>query len=560
MTELLTAAQMRAIEQAAIDSGQVTGLELMERAGRGAVDAILAEWPALAEGAHRAVVLCGPGNNGGDGFVVARLLKERGWEVEVFLYGDPAKLPPDARVNWERWGELGTLRILTEENLFRFDADIPADAAEGIVVDAVLGIGLKRPMDHGLARCLSIAHSAGCFSFLRSVALDIRSGLCSDSGKRPSDAKIYPNFHADLTLAFHRAKVGHYLDLGAETGGRLKIVDIGLDRQASLNEVMDMLGGLLGAGADIVRSAVLREWSGSEGSVSDDPVDLIGGPPEDLPKSSYEKAHKFAHGHALILSGGVGRGGAARMAARGALRIGAGLVTVACPPAAVIENAAQLNAIMLRPVKDADALREALEDGRINALCLGPGLGLGEHEAALVAAALEAGRPTVLDGDALTLIGRDPALFAALHDRCVLTPHMGEFARVFPDIAEKLNAPATEAPAYSKVDAARDAAKRAGCTVLLKGPDTVIADPDGRAAINSAHYERSVPWLATAGAGDVLAGFIAGLLARGFTPFDAACAAAWLHVECALEFGPGLIAEDLPEVLPRILARLEKGG
>ncbi len=192
---------------------------------------------------------------------------------------------------------------------------------------------------------------------------------------------------------------------------------------------------------------------------------------------------------------------------------------------------------MLRPVAEAEALAAMLEDPRINALCLGPGLGVGEREAALVAVALRRSRgeprPTVLDADALTLLSRDAALFAALHEGCVLTPHAGEFARLFPDIAAKLAAPATKGPAYSKVDACREAAARAGCVVLFKGPDTVIADPDGRCSINSAHYDRAAPWLATAGSGDVLAGFITGLLARGFTPaMRAAETAAWLHVEC----------------------------
>ena len=215
-----------------------------------------------------------------------------------------------------------------------------------------------------------------------------------------------------------------------------------------------------------------------------------------------------------------------------------------------------------------------LEDGRINALCLGPGMGVGEREAGLMAvalgrAALESRgepRPTggvgrgsprlVLDADALTILSQRPDLFAALHDGCVLTPHAGEFARLFPDIAGKLTAPATKGPAYSKVDATREAAKRAGCMVLYKGPDTVIAGPDGCCAINSAHYDRAAPWLATAGSGDVLAGFLTGLLARGFSPFDAACTGAWLHVECARSFGPGLIAEDLPEELPKVFRAL----
>ncbi len=315
-----------------------------------------------------------------------------------------------------------------------------------------------------------------------------------------------------------------------------------------------------------------------------DVVQLVGPPGARVEK--HMGSHKYSHGHALILSGPPGHGGAARLAARGALRIGAGLVTVGCPPDALAENAARLDAVMLRVVEDGAALAQVLEDRRINALCLGPGLGLGGREAGLVAAALgldraipspesapssrqspapwegqggQAGSPVrsvVLDADALTLIARDAALFGALHGACVLTPHGGEFARLFPDLAERLNAPATRGPAFSKVDATRAAAKRAGCVVLFKGPDTVIAAPDGRAAIHAAVYDRAAPWLATAGAGDVLAGFIAGLLARGFGPFDAACTAAWLHVECARSFGPGLIAEDLPEELPKVFRAL----
>lgn len=266
--------------------------------------------------------------------------------------------------------------------------------------------------------------------------------------------------------------------------------------------------------------------------------------------------HKYSYGHALILSGGSGKGGAARLSARGALRIGAGLVTVGCPPEAVVENAARLDAVMLSQIADGDALGRMLEDQRINALCLGPGLGL-DRACELVPVALSAGRRTVLDADVLTAFADRPEnLFRLLHKACVLTPHAGEFARLFPDIAERLAEPATTGPAYSKVDATREAAARAGCTVLFKGPDTVIASPDGSCAINSAHYDRAAPWLATAGSGDVLAGFITGLLARGFDPQQAAETAAWLHVECALSFGPGLIAEDLPEELPKVFRSL----
>ena len=262
-------------------------------------------------------------------------------------------------------------------------------------------------------------------------------------------------------------------------------------------------------------------------------------------------AHKFDHGHVLVLSGGPGAGGAARLAARGALRIGAGVVTVGCPPAAMSENAARLDAVMLRVVSDGDVLAAVLQDVRISALCLGPGMGTGPREVGVLAAALRGesrapGRGLVLDADALTLLARHSDLFAALHGGCVLTPHGGEFARLFPDIAAKL------AAGLSKVEATRAAAARAGCVVLLKGADTVIADAKGRVSVQ----DRPAPWLATAGAGDVLAGFIAGLLARGFAPFEAASAAAWLHVEAARQFGPGLIAEDLPEALPGVFRAL----
>lgn len=265
------------------------------------------------------------------------------------------------------------------------------------------------------------------------------------------------------------------------------------------------------------------------------------------------QAHKFTHGHALVLSGGSGRTGAARLAARGALRIGAGLVTLAVPASAQLEVADHITAIMLKRAGTRDELEAVLQDPRLNALCLGPGLG---HTRALdlVPAALASSRATVLDADALSAFEDAPdLLFSKLHGDCVLTPHGGEFARLFPDIAKALATPATRGSAYSKADATRDAAKRAGCTVLFKGADTVIASPDGCLSVNAAS---DAPWLATAGSGDVLAGFITGLLARGFAPHDAAATGAFLHAECARSFGPGLIAEDIPEELPEVFSKL----
>jgi len=512
MTELLTAAQMKAIEQAAIDSGEVTGLELMERAGRGVVEAVFEQWPELAATSHKAVVLCGPGNNGGDGFVVARLLKEWGWQVEVFLYGDADKLPPDALVNYRRWMGIGPVKDWNPKAIEAAHFDL--------LIDAIFGAGLSRAPANDILEPLSNLYTSGK-TFDRLLAIDAPTGLCMDSGRELSQE--WSAVYAFLTVSFHQPRVGHYLEDGPQNCNAIRIVDIGLP--AALNHT-----------GDYVR-------------LTNPEITMLG---------KWCVDHKFGHGHALILSGPSGRGGAARLAARGALRIGAGLVTVGCPPDSVVENAAQLNAIMLEAVHDGDALARILADTRINALCLGPGLGLA-RAAELLPVVLAAGvgpRAVVLDADAITALSQDADLFGKLHENCVLTPHAGEFSRLFPDIAEKLNAPAVSGPAYSKVDATRAAAKRAGCVVLFKGADTVIADAHGRASINSAHYERSAPWLATAGSGDVLAGFITGLLARGFSPMQAGQTAAWLHVECARSFGAGLIAEDLPEELPKVFSAL----
>lgn len=371
----------------------------------------------------------------------------------------------------------------------------------------------------------------------------------------PKGAPPFFDHAATLTDAFDLPKVGHFIGQGPAVCGNLVIKDIGLENWLCFEKTRDDFPAF-----------VLTE-NGPAGALRPVKTRLLENEPSvrDLrgrshPYFFYPKKksvdHKYSHGHTLVLSGPSGKGGAARLAARGALRIGAGLVTVGVPHAALAENAAQLNAVMLSEIEDSDALERVLKDERINALCLGPGLGL-ERAREVVPVALRTGRSCVLDADALSIFeNNEEDLFALLHDRVVLTPHGGEFGRLFPDIAEKLAAPATKGPAYSKVDATREAAARAGCIVLFKGADTVIAAPDGRCAINSAHYERAAPWLATAGSGDVLAGFIAGLLARGFDPMQAAETGAWLHVECALGFGPGLIAEDLPEQLPEVFRKL----
>lgn len=555
MSELLTAAQMRAIEQAAIESGEVTGLELMERAGQGVVEAIFEEWPDLEGSGNRAVVLCGPGNNGGDGFVVARLLHERHWQVEVFLYGDSEKLPPDAKVNYAKWLAHGTVNSYVDEGEDAFCLDPSIYRENTVLVDALFGTGLTRPVESfnafGWVTQVSewkLAEELRFQSFPapRVVSVDIPSGVCADSGVRLAGETPVPHLEeisADLTVSFHSKKLGHVLGAGPALCGKVVVADIGLSKDpVAPRRALAELHNLACPGARLGR-VVAHESS-------------FQSLPLFLPKRNAR--HKFDYGHALVVSGGPARTGAARLSARGALRIGAGLVTVGSPRAALAENAAHLTAIMLRQIDGATELAELLEDKRINALCLGPGLGRSSDKQALVVAALQAKRATVLDADALTMFGENPqVLFDLLHDKCVLSPHGGEFATLFPDIAAKLKEPAAKGPAYSKVDATREAAMRAGCVVLFKGADTVIADPLGRCSVNSAHYKRSAPWLATAGSGDVLAGFITGLLARGLSPMQAAEIGAWLHVECALQFGPGLTAEDLPEQIPDVFRRLE---
>lgn len=524
MAQLLTAAQMRAIEQEAIESGQATGLELMERAGRGILEAILEEWPDLAKEPQRAVVLCGPGNNGGDGFVVARLMREWGWEVGVYLYGDPRKLPPDAKANFSRWTALGG----TVQAIETFSGTPPERPS--VAVDALFGTGLSRRLDSAVTQALGMLGVMRQWSSgIRVVAVDMPSGYCADSGRPLFEVQANPG--ADLTVTFERPRLGHRLAEAAAVSGRVVVKPLGVRHREG--------GALYNSKTPIARDCRVL--------------------PHLLSKAGA--GHKYAHGHALVLTGGSGKTGAARLAARGALRIGAGLVTLGVPPSAQMEVASQITALMLRRIDGVDGLVAALADDRLNALCLGPGLGV-DRAKELVPAVLGQGgakpRPTVLDADALTAFSDGPGeLFNLLHEGCVLTPHGGEFARLFPDIASRLAETPTNGPAYSKVDATRAAAERAGCTVLFKGADTVIAAPGGQCSVNAAHRGRAVPWLATAGAGDVLSGFITGLMARGLSAPTAAELAAWLHVECARTFGPGLIAEDLPEQLPAVLKLLE---
>lgn len=550
MTELLTSAQMRAVEQAAIESGDVTGLALMERAGQGVVAAVLDEWPALAEGMHRAVVLCGPGNNGGDGFVVARLLAEAGWTVQVYLYGDAETLPPDAKVNFERWCALGSVEPLAAAAIYH-------GTRPDVIVDAIFGIGLTRPLPENVAQVFDWQAKKVWKGWTKivTVAVDCPSGLDLDTGRVPTLFKLDADLSdpqpiivgtADLTVTFHAPKIGHYLALGPMLCKRLQVADIGL-------RGIDAERSMPGLAPDRERVRLAAPF-------------LAGKPlrkkvwPASLISKPCIGGHKFDHGHVIVFAGGVGKGGAARLAARAALRSGAGLVTVLSPPATLIENACQLDAIMLRSLGKDQAL-DTVIDSRATAFCLGPGMGVSDLTQNRVVEVLSRRHEgpawrdpaVVLDADALSSFAQDSdALFEHTHARTILTPHEGEFGRLFADLSE------ANRGQMSKVDAVRQAAARAGCFVLLKGADTVIAAPDGAAIVHAAAYGREAPWLATAGAGDVLAGLIAGLAGSPVSADLIAMAevATYLHVEAARSFGPGLIAEDLPEQLPQVFRDL----
>jgi len=488
---LLTSAQMGRADSLAVAHG-VPSLTLMENAGRGV--AREAQALLLSRGG-RVTVLCGPGNNGGDGFVAARHLRDAGLDVHVALLGSVAALKGDAAAMAGRWGS--EVAPLTPAAIDGADA----------VVDAIFGAGLARPIEGIAAEVIAVLNA----SQLPVLAVDVPSGLDGSTGQA-----LGPAVNATRTITFFRRKPGHLLMPGRALCGPVIVDDIGIP-----GAVLDEIG--------------ISTWANAPALWADD-----------FPWPRLE-GHKYGRGHALVVSGPLAHTGAARMGARAALRAGAGLVTLASPEDAVAVNAAQLTAVMLLPFAGPDGLSGILADRRKNAVLLGPALGVGEATRGLVVAALASGAATVLDADAITsFAGCADELFGAIagiaRRPVVLTPHDGEFQRLFPDLSEQT----------CKVSRARAAAQRAGAVVILKGPDTVIAAPDGRAAIN----ENAPPWLATAGAGDVLGGFTVGLLAQRMAPFEAACAAVWLHGAAADAFGPGLIAEDLPETLPQVLRAL----
>jgi ADP-dependent NAD(P)H-hydrate dehydratase / NAD(P)H-hydrate epimerase len=492
---LLTPAEMGEADRAAIAAG-TAGIALMERAGLAVAD----EAAQLARSRGRIAVLCGPGGNGGDGFVAARLLTRRGYRIELGLLGRRDTLGGDAGLAASRYEG----RVLSAGAIDLGGADC--------VIDALFGAGLARDID-GEARTIVERINAYARGGGRVLAVDTPSGVDGDSGKVRGIA-----VQATTAVTFFRLKPGHLLMPGRALCGAIRLADIGIPASALLRI----------APQAFVNSPVL--WR------------------EALPRPGAE-THKYARGAALVLSGPAHQTGAARLAARAALRAGAGIVAIASPIDSVAVNAAHSTAVMVAPFEGAGGFEALIADERRRALLLGPGAGVGQALRKLVAAALTrpaSGRSIVLDADALTSFAGEAERLAALIGRgghsAVVTPHEGEFAKLFAGAADIR-------PEDDKLRRARAAARLLGAVVLLKGADTVVAAPDGRATIG---WDLP-PTLATAGSGDVLTGLVTGLAAQGLPAFEAASAAVWLHGAAARAFGPGLIAEDLPEALPGVL-------
>jgi NAD(P)H-hydrate epimerase len=463
------------------------GFVLMQAAGEAVAAAILARWAA-----RPVLVLCGPGKNGGDGYVCAWALQRAGWPVRIASLGDPAALEGDA----------ARARALWHGPVEPLSADSTANAE--LIVDALFGAGLNRPME-GVAAELAgqLAERA-----IPVVAIDLPSGIAGDRA-----CGLGAAFRADLTVSFHRPKPAHCLEPAATACGELVIADIGIP------------DGWQALAAPVARLNSPELW-----------IDA-------LPRLAAS-THKHRRGHLVVFSGGAASTGAARLSALTGLRAGAGLVTLASPPSALLVNAAAATAVMVHRWEREGDTAALLWELRASACVIGPAAGVGEATRRAVLACLSHDGPVVLDADALTSVEADPeALFASLRASDVLTPHIGEFERLFPGLL---------AAAPNKLEAVNHAAERAGCVVLLKGPDTVIASIGHTSVIN----RHANPVLATAGSGDVLAGLIGGLLAQGVAAFDAACAGAWMHGDAGLRLGQGVIAEDLPGAVPAVLQAL----
>jgi ADP-dependent NAD(P)H-hydrate dehydratase / NAD(P)H-hydrate epimerase len=477
---VLKVAQMNAADRLTIAAG-TPGALLMQRAGEAVVRELMRRWTP-----RPVTVLCGPGNNGGDGFVAAILLAQSGWTVHLALLGDINALRGDAQHHAQRW--TGRVEPLTAQVI---------DAAE-LVVDSIFGSGLSRRLDPQVSEALSCATQRG----IPIIAVDVPSGVMGDSGEDLGAAA------AVCTVTFASKKPGHLLLPGRDLCGDIVVADIGIPQA-------------------VLDSLPIDTWENTPGLWR-----------EELPQL-HATGNKYSRGHALLY-GGYPMTGAARMAARSAARTGAGLTTIAVPEKAFAVYASALTSIMVQPLSQDQDFTGLLKDPRYTAFSIGPGSGINDATRERTLAMLQTGRPVVLDADAISVFSaRADELFQAIRGPCVITPHDGEFKRIFD-------------PSGDKLTRALRAARRSGAVVVLKGADTVIAAPDGRAIING----NAPATLATAGSGDVLGGIILGLLAQGMDAFRASAAGVWMHGAAAAAFGPGLLGEDLPDLLPAVLKRL----
>jgi NAD(P)H-hydrate epimerase len=480
ITAVLRVEQMAEADRLAMAVG-TPGTLLMQNAGEAVACEIKRRFTPRAVS-----ILCGPGNNGGDGFVAAAALAQAGWQVRVALLGVVDALRGDAQYHARRWG--GTVEPLVPACID--DADL--------VIDALFGSGLNRALDSTVRNVLAYATRRA----RPIVAVDIPSGIRGDSGENIGAAP------AVCTVTFMRKKPGHLLLPGRDACGDVVVADIGIPQG-----VLDSLAADTWENTPALWRAKLPQWRAN--------------------------INKYSRGHALLY-GGYPMTGASRMAARAAARSGAGLTTIAVPEHAFAIYASALTSIMAQPLAQHEDLARLLVDSRYTAFSIGPGAGVSDATRLRTLDMLKTGKPVVIDADAISAFASNPEeLFQAIHGACVITPHEGEFKRIFDVTGDKLTR-------------TRQAARRSGAVVVLKGSDTVIAAPDGRAIINS----NAPATLATAGSGDVLGGIILGLLAQNMDAFPAAAAAVWLHGAAADSFGTGLMAEDLADLLPAVLRRL----
>ena len=508
---LVGAAAMRALDRHTIETLGVAGELLMESAGRAVAEAVLRE--RAGEGA--VLVVCGVGNNGGDGFVAARQLASLGVPVRVALVGDARRLRGDAAANWKRLERSG---VPIEGARFR-------TAGASVIVDALFGTGLDRAVEG--AGAAAIRRISAARPHVRVVSVDLPSGLDADTGAVHGVA-----VQADVTVTIELPKLGLALEPGRGLAGRIEVARVGIAHDAP--------------GADAKAAAEL--WTAAAAA-------------RELP-ARPAAGHKGSFGHVLVVAGSRGKAGAAALAAEGAARAGAGLVTVACP--AGINEILQVRRIETMTAPMPDTAEGGLAGGaqesilalarERDAVALGPGLGREAETQKLVRdLAPRVPRPLVLDADGLFAFASDPASLKARRAATILTPHPGEAARLLATTPAAING--------DRVGAAQRLADRSGGVVLLKGAATVIAAPGGRVAVNPT----GGPLLGTGGTGDVLTGIVAAFAGQGLAPFEAAALAAWLHGSAADRLAArrgsaGVLAGELCAELPEAAEALRHIG